>query len=437
MNRFANQSSALALAVSCGFFAGGAVYAQQQAPPQGPDAPVSSPDRPPPDHGQMNMNTGWQVMQDGILFAEFNHQGGPRGGNELVAPNWWMGMTTRNTSRGQLTFTGMLSLDPATVGKAVYREILQVGEALNGRPLIDRQHPHNLFMQLAAVWHVPINSRTGFALAGGPAGEPALGPVAFMHRASAADNPTAPLSHHTFDSQHISFGVATAAVDHGPFVIEGSVFNGREPDENRWDIDFGRLDSFSGRVWYRPNTEWELQASSGRHQSPEQLEPGTIVRSTASASWTRRNGSAISSVTTGYGRNDTDHGARNAVFVEGSRHADSNTVYGRFEAVQVETALLQTDVVLEGPAANIRNPVFAVTFGGVHDVLAWRVFGGVIGADVTFYGVPEPLQPMFSAHPVSFHVFFRMRPPAGATGRMVNMRMSQPVAGHQMNMPMP
>jgi len=386
------------------------------------------------EHMQMNMpmNDGWQLMQDGIVFANANHQGGPRGGDEFVAPNWWMGMATRKTSRGQLTLTGMFSLDPATVGKNGYREIFQAGEALSGKPLIDRQHPHDFFMQLAAVWRIPVNESTGFTLAGGPVGEPALGPVAFMHRASAADNPTAPLGHHTFDSTHIAFGIVTAAVDHGPFVIEGSLFNGREPDENRWDFDFGRLDSFSGRVWYKPNDEWELQASSGRLKSPEELEPGNVVRSTASASWTRRNGAAISSVTAAFGRNDTDHGARQAFFLEGSRHADMNTLFGRFEAVQVETALLQTDVLLDGPAADVNDPVFAFTLGGVRDVLAWHGFEGGIGADVTFYRVPTSLQPMYSTHPISFHGFFRLRLPAGSMGRMWNMRMSQPMAGHQM-----
>jgi hypothetical protein len=386
------------------------------------------------DHMQMAMpmNDGWQLMQDGIVFAEFNHQGGPRGGNEFVVPNWWMGMASRKTSRGQLTFTGMLSLDPATVGKAGYREIFQVGEALNGRPLIDRQHPHDLFMQLAAVWRMPVTESTGFTLAGGPAGEPALGPVAFMHRASAADNPTAPLGHHTFDSTHIAYGVVTAAVDHGPFVVEGSLFNGREPDENRWDFDFGPLDSFSGRVWYKPNDEWELQASSGRLKNPEQLEPGDVVRSTLSAAWTRKNGQAISAVTAAVGRNNTDHGNRNAFLVEGSRHLNLNTLYGRFEAVQVETALLQSDAFVHGAAADVTDPVFAFTLGGVRDVLSWRGFEGGLGADVTVYGVPAALQPMYSSHPVSFHVFFRLRPPAGAMGRMWNMRMSQPMAGHQM-----
>src|SRR3954471_10426764 len=396
------------------------------------DAPAPAMDQ--HDHMKMSVPTsdGWQLMQDGIVFAEFNHQGGPRGGNEFVVPNWWMGMASRKTARGQLTFTGMVSLDTATVGQDGYREIFQAGEALDGRPLVDRQHPHDLFMQLAVIWRIPVTASTGFTLAGGPAGEPALGPVAFMHRASAADNPTAPLGHHTFDSSHIAFGVVTAAVDHGRWVMEASLFNGREPDEHRWDFDFGRLDSFSGRVWYRPDDEWELQASSGRLKDPEELEPGDIIRSTLSAAWTRKNGAAISAVTAAFGRNNTDHGPRSAFLVEGSRHQGVHTLYGRFETVEVETALLQTDPLVEGAAAERKDPVFAFTLGGVRDVWTWHGFEGGIGADVTFYGTPAALQPMYSSHPVSLHVFFRLRPPAGSMGRMWNMRMSQPMAGHKM-----
>ena len=190
---FGRRQIVLALCSVGTFLMSNAARAQGTAPPS--DAGASPGQH---EHMQMNMpmNNGWQFMQDGIVFANFNHQGGPRGGDEFVAPNWWMGMASRDFSRGRLTFTGMLSLDPATVGKDGYREIFQVGEALNGRPLIDRQHPHDLFMQLAAVWRTPVTESTGFTLAGGPVGEPALGPVAFMHRASAADNPTAPLSHH-------------------------------------------------------------------------------------------------------------------------------------------------------------------------------------------------------------------------------------------------
>src|SRR2546425_12077539 len=129
------------------------------------------------EHMNMDMGSGWQFMQDGIVFAEFNHQGGPRGGDEFVVPNWWMGMANRDFSLGRLTLTSMFSLDPATVGKDGYREIFQAGEALDGRPLIDRQHPHDLFMQLGAVWRMPVAASTGIPLAGGPAGAPPLGPT--------------------------------------------------------------------------------------------------------------------------------------------------------------------------------------------------------------------------------------------------------------------
>src|SRR2546429_4801927 len=194
------------------------------------------------EHAQTSIG-GWQFMQDGIVFGEFNRQGGPRGGKELVVPNWWMGIAARSAGKGTVTFTGMFSLEAATLRADGYREIFQVGEMVNGAPLVDHQHPHDLFSQLAAIWRIPIAGSTGFTIAGGLAGEPALGPVAFMHRPSASENPLAPLSHHVLDSTHISFGVVTGAVDHGPWTVEGSVFNGREPDENRWNFDFGALDS--------------------------------------------------------------------------------------------------------------------------------------------------------------------------------------------------
>jgi len=404
------------------------------------------------EHMQMNMNEdSWQFMQDGIVYAAFNHQGGPRGGDEFVVPNWWMGMATRNTARGRLTFTGMLSLDPATVGKSGYRELFQAGEALDGRPFIDRQHPHDFFMQLAAIWRKPIGESAGLTLVGAPVGEPALGPVAFMHRASAADNPTAPLGHHTLDSTHIAFGVVTAAVDRGRWILEGSLFNGREPNEDRWNFDFGRLDSYSGRLWFRPTEEWEIQASSGRLKSPEEVEPGNITRSTASAAWMRKDDMDFSALTIGFGRNDTDHGSRNAFFAEGEKRSGASGVYGRFEAVQTETFVLATGEVPEHlstgitlprtcpslvhcvgplPAPDQRGTVLAFTAGGVRDVMNVRGFEGGFGADVTFYAPPQALRLTYGSHPVSFHLFFRLRPPAGAMGRMWNMRMSQPMEGH-------
>src|SRR5512138_1042176 len=141
------------------------------------------------DHAHMQMSTsqGWQLMQDGVVWAMFNDQRSPRGGDEFVVPNWWMLMATRNTSRGPVTLSGMLSLDPATVGADGYRELFQAGEAFEGRPIVDRQHPHDLFMQLAASWRINLSSSTHLTLTGAPVGAAALGPIPYMHRASSFD----------------------------------------------------------------------------------------------------------------------------------------------------------------------------------------------------------------------------------------------------------
>jgi hypothetical protein len=384
-------------------------------------------------HQHHDMQPGgseWTFMQDGIVYGLFNHQGGPRGGDEVKVPNWWMGMWSRPTGKSQLTLTTMLSLDAVTVGTRGYRELFQVGEAVDDHPLVDRQHPHDLFMQLAAIWRVPLSERTGLTLAGAPAGEPALGPVAFMHRPSAADIPFAPLGHHTFDSTHIAFGVVTAAIDRGPWMFEGSVFNGREPDQDRWNFDFGRMDSVSGRIWFKPNANWDLQVSTGHLKDPEELEPGNIQRTTTSVAWMNRGGDDFTAFTFGYGVNASDHGRRHAAFAEGTRHVGMTSMFGRVELVQVETALLlggHADSVLSART----DTVGAFTFGGVRDLSRWRGFEAGVGADVTFYAVPDILKPSHGSRPVSFQVFFRVRPPVGRMGRMWNMRMSAPI-GHGM-----
>jgi hypothetical protein len=384
-------------------------------------------------HQHQHAETGiseWTFSQDGVVYGLFNHQGGPRGGDEFKVPNWWMGMWSHPTGKSELTLTTMLSLDPASVGERGYRELFQIGESVDGHPLVDRQHPHDLFMQLAAVWRVPLSGHTGFTIAGAPVGEPALGPVAFMHRPSAADLPPAPLGHHTFDSTHVAFGVVTAAIDRGRWTFEGSVFNGREPDQDRWDFDFGRMDSVSGRIWFKPNPNWDLQVSTGHLKDPEALEPGNIQRTTASAGWMTQRGDDFSALTIGYGVNNTDHGARQAAFVEATRHLGLTSFFGRAEFVQVETELL-LDTHTDAVAADTRNGVGAFTVGAVRD---FRVPGGFeagVGADVTFYTVPDVLKETHGSRPTSFQVFLRLRPPAGSMGRMWNMRMSAP-SSHRM-----
>ena len=383
------------------------------------------------DHTAMR-RTSWHLMQDGVAFLTFNHQGGPRGGDEIGSQNWWMGMAQRPAKRGTLTFNLMLSLDPATVTNDGYREIFQAGEALDGQPLIDRQHPHDFLMQAAVVWRTPLARDVSLTLAGAPVGEPALGPVAFMHRSSAFENPTAPLGHHTFDSTHIAMGVLTAGLDRGPWQVEGSVFRGREPDDNRWDLmDPGALDSWSVRGWYRPNPEWTFQASHGLLNDPEELEPGDVRRTTVSASWRRVRANGWTSTTVAYGRNDKQDFDYNAILAESTHTFGSNTVYGRFEALEVETDLLRFGQHA-GHDHGLRAPVFtappsvvkALTLGAVRTAGRWSGWDVGAGGDVTFYGVPTTLQPSHGEHPVSFHLFARVRPPA-PMGRMTDATMTR------------
>ena len=389
-------------------------------------------------HAQHQMKpeqgAGWRLMQDGVVFGLFNHQGGPRGGDEFVVPNWWMGVWTRDRGPSQFGLNAMFSIDAATVGKSGYGEIFQVGEALDGQPLIDRQHPHDLFMQLAASWRRSIGDSTYLTIAGGPSGEPTLGPVAFIHRASAAGLVMAPLGHHTFDSTHVSFGVVTAAVERGRWVLEGSLFNGREPDEDRWDFDFGALDSFAGRVWFKPSAAWEVQVSSGKLREPEQLVEGDLVRTTTSVSYFRTDATGFQAFTAGYGVNAAHGEQRHGVFGEFTVERGANSVFSRVEWQQTETeVLISGDVPADDHVADA-SPVTAFTIGAARNIASWRGFDGAIGAEAVFYRVPDTLTETHGEHPVSFQLFFRLRLPSTGTARMWNMRMSQ---GHRMEMGTP
>jgi hypothetical protein len=364
-------------------------------------------------------------MQDAVVFGMFNHQGSPRGGDEFKVPNWWMGMFSRKVKSSDLTINAMFSVDPLTVTKKGYREIFQVGEVFENEPLIDYQHPHDLFMQLAAVWRIPVGAQTGITIAGGPSAEPALGPVAFMHRASARENPMAPLSHHTFDSSHIAFGVITAAVDRGPWMLEASVFNGREPDEDRWDFDFDRLDSIAGRAWFRPREEWEFQVSTARLKTPQELGHGNIVRTTGSGAWLKRDGDNFTAVTAAVGVNATEDADRRAFLLEATRRSGAHSLYGRFELVEVETGTLLRDHSISHA---VKNLVGAVTAGAVRELPSWRGIESGVGGGVTVHSVPPALQAAYGRRPVSFQIFLRLRPVAGPMGRMWNMHMIKPMA---------
>src|SRR5205085_2315799 len=259
----------------------------------------------------------WMTMTHGFANLIYDHQGGPRGDKKTFSTSMLMVMAQRPFGSGTLGLRGMVSADPL-MGKRGYPLLLQTGEAANGKPLIDRQHPHDLFMELAASYSHPLSERTSiFAYAGLP-GEPALGPAAFMHRFSGEDNPEAPISHHWLDSTHITYGVVTLGYVYDKMKIEGSVFRGREPDERRYDIETGKLDSAAVRLSFNPTANCALQVSRGRLKSPEELHPDVDVdRTTASAIYRWPLAGAQMQTTFAWGRNAPSRGdATNAFLLE-------------------------------------------------------------------------------------------------------------------------
>jgi hypothetical protein len=372
----------------------------------------------------------WTVGFDGQLFATFNRQGGPRGDTEVRSQNWLMGMASRPLGSGTFTLAGMATAEPLTVGLAGYSEILQEGEAYRGRQITDHQHPHDLLMQLTAAWRVPLTDKTAFTIVAGPVGEAALGPVAFMHRASAVENPTAPLSHHIFDSTHIADGVVLGRIDHERISVEGSIFRGREPDEDRYDVDLGPLDSWSTRVWLRPSPAWTIQGSYGFLHEPEQLEPGDQRRTNGSVSWFRERGARYSAVTAAVGWNARQYSTVHALLVEGTHHVAGTSIYGRFEDTTVETEILLFPELLHRPhPCELVDPIHAYTAGSVRDIATMKGLSLGVGGDVTFYQLPPLLQITHDAHPVSFHVFLRIAR-ASLGDRMWNTTMAGHSAGH-------
>lgn len=368
----------------------------------------------------------WHVMVDGAVFGTYNRQGGPRGETDVRSQNWLMGMASRPLAAGTLTLSGMLSLEPATIGGRGYSEIFQHGEAYRGLPVNDRQHPHDALMQLSALWQRPLGSRVGLTFAGGLVGSPAFGPPAFMHRPSASEMPLASLSHHTFDSTHITMGVLTAGLDVKPFQFLASVFRGAEPDDRRWDLDLGALDSASAQVWWRPTPAWAIQGSYAFLHEPEQLEPGNQRRSSASIGWMKDRGNGrFTALTLAGGQVVRPFNTTRSLLGELTHHVGQNIVFARYDGVGLETEHLLFPTTVHQPhPGELIDPLLAYTVGAARTVATVRGFPLAVGTQVTAYTVPDRLRATHGSRPLSVQVFVRLRPPMPSMGRMWNMIMT-------------
>src|SRR5881296_3163572 len=289
----------------------------------------------------------WTLMVHGEGFFQYDWQGGSRGSDQLGIVNWAMAVASRLLGGGQLQLRGMVSAEPGTIGSRGYPLLVQSGESYRGTPLHDHQHPHDLFMELAALYERQVAGNLGLSLYLAPVGEPAVGPVAFPHRPSATNDPLAPISHHWQHGTHITFGVLTAGAFTRSAKLEASVFNGREPDEDRTDFDYAgrRLDSYSTRLTLNPGSRWSLSAWYGYLKSPEQLHPDeSLHRLGAAVLATGRIGQHGEwSGAVVYGANNTIATGRltNSIVVESNVDLDgTNAVFGRLEYVRKSAAEL-------------------------------------------------------------------------------------------------
>ena len=357
---------------------------------------------------------GWSLMLHGAAFVLYDDQGGPRGDDRVVAVDWGMLAASRNVRSGSVALRAMLSTEPWTVGSRGYPLLLQSGESYQGAPLHDRQHPHDLFVELAAVYDRPVTRDVALSIYLAPVGEPALGPVAFPHRPSAAADPFAPLGHHWQDATHITYGVITGGLFTRSMKLEASWFNGREPDENRTDFDYTgrRLDSYSVRFTLNPSANWSLATWYGYLASPEELHPTVAQhRFGLAALFSRTLGARGQwSWAAIYGAN-AFVGAGQAVpsaLLETTVDLDGvNTLFGRLEYVQKRAE----DLAVPGVGGAVPYDVGAVSVGYARELAHTGRASLALGGRGAVSFVPPSLEALYGSRaPLGGAVFVRVTP---------------------------
>lgn len=346
---------------------------------------------------------GFDLSLMGFMTFDENRSGGTRGDSRFFSNSMIMLMGSRKYGEGTLGFSFMGSLDPVFNGEFGYPDLFQTGETAHGQKLTDYQHPHDLLDEVTVSYSHPVGKGINAFVYGGPVGEPALGGPTFMHRPSGVEIPEAPISHHWFDSTHISWGVATVGVNSEKWQIEASAFNGHEPNENRYAPDKIRLDSASTRVTFNPSKNLSLNASYGFLRSPESTDPGVDQhRLTAAAIWNQPLASGNNLAVTGaFGRNIIQGHNSDAFLAEATLTTGPNSLFARWEHVE-------KDELVGVPAGNYMVNKFLL--GGVRDIASRDGFDVGLGAYAGFYIFPSSLEPSYGKSPVTLGVFLRIRP---------------------------
>jgi hypothetical protein len=369
-----------------------------------------------PVYGWMFNTNKWMFMLHGDIFVRYNRQdinnAGHRGGEKWDAPDMLMLMGQRKAGKnGLFHFNIMLSTDALIAGGSGYPLLFQTGESWQGKPLVDRQHPHDLFSELSLSYAYNFSEKTDLYLYAGYPGEPALGPVTFMHRPSGSFNPDAPLGHHWQDATHITFGVTTLGLRYGKFKLEGSLFTGREPDENRYNFDKPLFDSRSVRLSFNPSANWALQVSHGFLKSPEAQHPDeNIRRTTASAIAIYPLGlNSYFSSTLLWGQNVIEgQNSSNSALAEATIKISKLAVYGRYEWVQKSGEELNLDrAIFDG---HTQFAVNAITIGAGYDLLKAGPIIVAGGAQLSLYPVDARLTDLYGHKPLAAEIYLHIYP---------------------------
>lgn len=367
---------------------------------------------------EMKPTDHWVTMFHGYAFLTFNRQAGPSGGRQFESENHFMLMSMRSWWGGRLSLLGTFTLEPATIPPEGYHELFQRGETYKGALLVDLQHPHDLFVQLAARWDRPLSERLALGVYLAPVGEPAVGPTAYPHRLSASMDPMSPLAHHNQDSTHLSADVVTASLSVPKVLFEASAFHGAEPDDKRWNIDQGTVDSYSGRMTVRPGAGFSFQVSAARRKDPEELEEGNQTRQTASVEYLRKTSDGFLAAALIVGRNLLDEGPEWGNGLEATwRFRQKNFVFGRVESVDRDLFELINKVQRPTGVAADRTAVQAATVGYARNVPLGIFREGAdtaLGASVTLYRFDDVLDAIYSDTPVSLQVFLKLGFSSGA-----------------------
>jgi hypothetical protein len=329
--------------------------------------------------------------------------------------NWLMTSAARSFGASRIQLMGMFSAEAITLKDIGSPQVFQTGETFKRAPLIDYQHPHDLFMNLGADYAHKAGATTLLASAYvvGPA---PLGPPGFMHRPSAAENPQSPLAHHMLDSTHITDSVLSAGIERAGVRAEGGWFHGREPDEDRTDLDTGPLDSWSTRLSFNRGA-WSAQASGGRLKTPEATSPYDLTRVTSSVSYQKGDSEHSLAWMAAFGQNREFYGNFEAYLFEATlRQSSQNAFYTRVESVAKD--ILDAGFHPIGfKHVHRQSQIGALTLGYVRDFVGGSAPAGFrgtfgLGADLTIYHVPANLKESYGS-PGSVHVFVRYH---GKTG---------------------